>query len=137
MPSLGEAVIEDNPLPLWKSILLNGIGITGLIMQITIQRDSDSYYWQNTTWGVSDYIMPMTEVSPVNNPGLYTWDTDTSGFLGTWTRTGFNVKYYASGVINFTQSYFSVASYDDESDAQDLRRLLKITRNTLKNVKNK
>lgn len=107
---LGELIIESNPQLIWKSILKNGIGISGLNIGLTIKRSIDNYYWQDTLWGVSGYIVYMTEVDVLENPGLYTW-TIPSGFLGVSTRTGFKIQYYASGVLNMSQSYYSLEDY--------------------------
>ena len=48
---LGELIIESNPQLIWKSILKNGIGISGLNIGLTIKRSIDNYYWQDTLWG--------------------------------------------------------------------------------------
>lgn len=115
---LGEAIIETNPQVIWKSILRNGIGISGLNIGLTIKR-SDNYYWQNTEWGVSGYIIYMTEMDATENAGLYTW-TIPSGFLGIPTRSGFKIQYYASGVLNMSQSYYSIEYYPGESPTNSM-----------------
>ena len=136
---LGEAIIETNPLPIYKSILKNGIGISGLNIQLSIQRDSDSYYWQNTDWGVSGYYLYMTEVNQVDNPGFYTWDVTTSGFLGESTRTGFHAKFYASGVINFTQEYYSLEDYPGGTGtldgSEDIQRVIRLEKRIIRDMK--
>jgi hypothetical protein len=122
---LSDIILETDTAPLWKSILLNGIGISGLSIELNIQRN-DSYYWQDGVWGVSGYIHYMDEEDNINNPGYYTYNINVPGFFGVGTRAGFNTHYYASGVINFTQYYIS-AEYPpvNETDFRYIKKQLK------------
>ena len=50
----------------------NAKGVTGLTVNLTIQRSSDNGYWTGETWGALT-VLTMTEVSSVNNPGEYSY----------------------------------------------------------------
>ena len=137
MAAIGEFILETNPEPLWKSILLNGSGIPNLSIELTIQRDSDSYYWDGTSWVITLPIsLPtMVEKSASNNPGYYTYPIDTVGFLGTWTRTGFTIRYRAVNTIDFTQQYFSVENMPgNENEENYSRRIIRLNKRILKKV---
>jgi hypothetical protein len=77
---------------------VNQKGITGLTVNLTIQRDSDDAYWTGSTWG-SLTVLTMTPTDAVNKPGLYSYSGPTPEVADTY----FCHAYIASGQYAFEE----------------------------------
>ena len=72
---------SDMDIPLLLSLATGeGSPATGKFPQVSIRRTRethgaalDSYYWNGTTFVAAPYWFNLTEVDPVNSPGLYSY----------------------------------------------------------------
>lgn len=65
------------------SRIVNGKGITGQSVSLTLQRRSDSLYWTGSTWG-SVTVLSMTLISDSTNPGEFEYTGPTSTVTDTY-----------------------------------------------------
>lgn len=66
---------ESIPIRLFVIDPNTGLGLTGQtgFISLTIQRESDSLYWNGSAWISGLFTLTFSETDSVNSPGLYTF----------------------------------------------------------------
>ena len=141
-------LLINEPFNGFLSILNNKVGVTGESPTISLQRKSDSKYWDNSTsaWVTSVTNNSMTEYDSTNEPGLYRYysvsditsseDTIVVHYKnsGTYALDEYEIlsvrKDYAT---NLTTSYGSPLSSTPSADSTSIQDMLNFLYQSLRN----
>ena len=111
-------LITTEPIHLWTSILIDGIGQAGLTMSLTIKRRSDSYYWNGTAWASSSSVLSATDGSN----GYYYYNISTyATFFASGYESGYDVRFYDGATVNNVEWYYTTTALAKEAMLTDVK----------------
>ena len=91
-------------------------GITGLTPFVILQRQSDGYYWNGTTFQSGLFEVPLTEVDPTNRPGLYSKSFANQG--GDTTPQNY-IAYYNTNSLTYPGAAVDELIYNNQTAEVD------------------